>query len=119
MRHLLHVSLISISHESTSNNQLQGNTNEHSSSRKCHYHILQQSKWQSVQVNFVFVATTFLAFISYIRVRLHASPQNDIKYQLQIRSAKQTYVRKTQSHKRRTHKCVSVTEKRYLTPFYM
>jgi hypothetical protein len=53
MRTLLHVNLISISHNSTSNNQLQGSTNEQSSSRKCHYHMLQKSKRQSVTVNFV------------------------------------------------------------------
>jgi hypothetical protein len=55
MRTLLHVSLISISHNSTSNNQLQGSSNGQSYSRKCHYHMLQQCKWQLVTANVVFV----------------------------------------------------------------
>jgi hypothetical protein len=60
MRTLLHVSLISISHNRTSNNQLQGGTNEQSYSRKCHYHMLQQCKWQLVTVNFVVVSHNIL-----------------------------------------------------------
>jgi hypothetical protein len=60
MRSLLNVSLIFTSHNSTSNNQLQGTTNEQSYSRKYHYHMLQQSKWQSVTVNFVVVGHNIL-----------------------------------------------------------
>jgi hypothetical protein len=76
MRTLLNVSLISISHNSTSNNQLQGSTNEQSSSRKCHYHVLQQSKWQSVTVNFVVVGHNILCVYQLYQSATTCQPLN-------------------------------------------
>jgi hypothetical protein len=76
MRTLLNVSLISISHNSTSNNQLQGSTNVQSYSRKCHYHMLQQSKWQSVTVNFVGVGHNRLCVYQLYQSATTCQPLN-------------------------------------------
>jgi hypothetical protein len=74
MRTYLHVSLISISQNSTCNNQLQGTTNEQFYSRKYHYHMLQQWKWQTVTVNFVVLSHNSFILLFWIFM-----PQQRIK----------------------------------------